>query len=70
MAAPQKHMPKSKQPTPPGSPAPSDRDFTCSEVQVDNLLSEGESTGLSDSTSKDASKTAVVRRRKGQLERS
>ena len=46
------------------APSPTDKDFTCSEVQLDKLLSEGESTGSSGSRSKDASLSAFVLRRK------
>ena len=46
------------------SRSPADKDFTCSEVQLDNLLSEGESTGPSPSKSREASSKTFVHRRK------
>jgi len=60
----QKQISKLKATSAPGSRSPSDKDFTCSEVQLDNLLSEGESTGQSPPRSKDASSVAFVHRRK------
>jgi hypothetical protein len=59
----QKDKPKSK----PGSGArgsrsPSDQDLTCSEAQLDDLLSEGESTRSMPSTSKAFSKVTLITR--------
>lgn len=42
----------------------SEQDFTCSEAQLDNLLSEGESTGQAGVVSRDPSKRDVAARRK------
>jgi len=64
MAKNQKQTPKIKATAAHGSRSPSDKDFTCSEMQVDNLLSEGESTGQSRPSSKDGSSLAFVHRRK------
>lgn len=47
-----------------GSRSSSDHDFTCSEAQLDSLLSEGESTGQTGAASRDSSKRDVVGRRK------
>ena len=46
-----------------GSRSSSDHDFTCSEAQLDSLLSEGESTGQT-AASRGSSKRDVVGRRK------
>jgi hypothetical protein len=62
MAKNQKQTPKIKATGAQGSRSPSDKDFTCSEVQLDTLLSEGESTGQV--RLKDASPVAFGRRRK------
>jgi hypothetical protein len=64
MAKNQKQTPKIKATAAQGSRSPSDKDFTCSEMQLDNLLSEGESTGQSRPRSKDGTSVALVRRRK------
>ena len=64
MARNQKQTPKIKPTGAQESRSPAEKDFTCSEVQLDNLLSEGESTGPSRSKSKDASSVAFVHRRK------
>jgi hypothetical protein len=55
----QKQTPRLKATGAQGSRLPSDKDFTCSEVQLDNLLSEGESTGQSRPRSKDAANRGV-----------
>lgn len=47
-----------------GSRSSSDHDFTCSEAQLDSLLSEGESTGQTGAASRGSSKRDVVGRRK------
>ena len=54
---------KSKRTDARASRSPSDRDFTCSEVQVDTLLSEGESTAPAPSTSKGSATLTLVRRK-------
>lgn len=59
----QKHASKTKPSRAQGSRSPADKDFTCSELQLDNLLSEGESTGPS-GKAKDASPVASIHRRK------
>lgn len=64
MARNQKHTRKIKPTDAQTSPSPTDKDLTCSEVQLDNLLSEGESTGPSRSRSKDPSSVVFVPRRK------
>jgi hypothetical protein len=64
MAKNQKPTPKRKVTGAQGSRSPSDKDFTCSEVQLDHLLSEGESTGQSRPRSTDASSVAFIHRRK------
>jgi hypothetical protein len=64
MARNQKPPHKIKSTAAQASHSPADKDFTCSEMQLDNLLSEGESTGPSRSKSKDASSVAFVHRRK------
>ena len=45
MAKNQKQTPKTKTTGPQASRSSADKNFTCSEVQLDDLLSEGESTG-------------------------
>jgi hypothetical protein len=60
----QKHTRKIKPAGGQASSSPADKDFTCSEVQLDHLLSEGESTGPSRSRSKDSASGAFVLRRK------
>jgi hypothetical protein len=64
MAINPKPTPKSKRPTARGSPSPADQDFTCSEVQLDTLLSEGESTGQARRIPKHPSKLGFIRRAK------
>jgi hypothetical protein len=64
MAKNQKQTPKIKVTAAEGSRSPSDKNFTCSETQLDTLLSEGESTGQSRPRSKDGSSLAFVPRRK------
>ena len=64
MARKQKPTPQIKRTGADTSRSPADKDFTCSEVQLDNVLSEGESTGPSQSTSKDPASVAFILRRK------
>lgn len=64
MATNPKSTPKRKRPTARGSHSPADQDFTCSEMQLDTLLSEGESTGQARRIPKDPSKVVFIRRAK------
>jgi hypothetical protein len=65
MAKCQKQTPKLKAAGAQGSRSPSDKDFTCSEVQLDNLLSEGESTGQLRPRSKDGANRGIQFSRRG-----
>jgi hypothetical protein len=62
MATNPKNTPKRKRPTARGSHSPADQDFTCSEMQLDTLLSEGESTGQARRSPKDSSKVVFKER--------
>ena len=60
MAKNQKPTPKIKTPGPEASRSSADKNFTCSEVQLDDLLSEGESTGPLRSRAKDPASRALT----------
>ena len=64
MATNPKNTPKRKRPIARESHSPADQDFTCSEMQLDTLLSEGESTGQARRIPKDSSKVVFIRRAK------
>lgn len=59
MAKNQKQTPKIKTTGPQASRSATDKNLTCSEVQLDDLLSEGESTGPSRSRVKSPASRAV-----------
>lgn len=60
MAKNQKQTPKIKMTDPQASRSSTDKNLTCTEVQLDDLLSEGESTGPSRSRAKDPASRALT----------
>jgi hypothetical protein len=64
MATNPKNPSKRKRPDARESRSPADQDFTCSEMQLDGLLSAGESTGQARPGPKSSSKVAFIRRAK------